>query len=510
LSDRGPTGAIQRLVPPADADEAACGAGARACDPTHGWASRTAAHTDTLAGMGWRRIVLAAVMIAGVVRVASANGRPPASSSITFRHGHENEIAAGLTFGLVFSHDGGQTWSWMCESAIGYTGIYDPQYAYSSSGALFATTFDGLKVARDGCTFNPTLSGLTFTSTSTFGPDGTFYYAAAQTLDTAKQLAADFKIYRSSDDGLTFPVSAKPGDPKDTNDWWQTLRVAPSDPMRVYVTGYSYMAATPGGEQVRTQLLFRSADGGTTWLPMTASGLTPMTSKSVVELVGIANDDPAHLYARVKDVDLTSGEAIYVSTNAGDSWTQINRKSGPISGFVVRAALNSGHKHDLIVGTQVFGAEISHDDGLTWTALVDPPHIGCLVENTAGEIWACTQNYGNPQSPSDNAGLMKTTDLTTWTKVLRYQDLTEAVTCGAGTLQHDSCAAMWCAVCDQLGCAPSASYNCPVPAEAPPVVTPKRGGGCCDAGATGGTGALALALVVGTLVRRPRRRRVTR
>jgi hypothetical protein len=465
--------------------------------------------------MDWRSIVLAATVIVGAQRGAWANGRPPASSSITFRQGHENEITAGLTFGLVFSHDGGQTWSWMCEGAIGYTGIYDPHYSYTSTGALFATTFDGLKVERDRCTFLPMPSGLTFSSTSAVGPDGTFYYAAAQTLDLTRQLVADFKIYRSTDDGMTFPVSAKPGDPKDTNNWWQTLVVAPSDPKRVYATGYSYMAVA-GGESVRTQLLFRSTDAGVSWVPMLGVGLTPMTVNSVVEVVGIASDDPAHLYARVKNVDLTSGEAIYVSTDAGDHWTQINRKNGPIPGFVVRAGLNSNHMHDLVVGTPVFGAEISHDDGLSWTALVNPPHIGCLVENTAGEIWACTQNYGNPDVDGDNAGLMKTTDLGTWTRVLRYQDLTEAVSCPAGTEQQKTCAAMWCAVCDQLGCTPAASYNCPVPAEAPPlveappVVTPKHGGGCCDAGASGGTGALALALVVGTVMRRPRRRRVTR
>lgn len=466
--------------------------------------------------MQWRSIVLAALVIAGTSRPGSANGRPPASSSITFRPGHDNEVVAGLTFGLVFSHDGGQTWTWMCESAIGYSGIYDPRYAYSTTGALFATTFDGLKVTRDGCAFTAMPSGATFTSTNAVGPDGAFYYAAAQTLDTGKQLPADFKIYRSNDDGKTFPVSAKPGDSKDTNDWWQTLMVAPSDPMRVYVTGYNYMAATPGGEQVRTQLLFRSADGGASWSPMTAAGLTPMTAKSVIELVGIASDDPAHLYVRVKDVNLTSGEAIYVSSNAGDSWTQINRKDGLIPGFVVRAALNTNHKHDLIIGTQIYGAEISHDDGLTWTALVDPPHIGCLTENAAGEIWACTQNYGNGEILNDGAGVMKTTDLVTWTKVLHYQDLTEAVSCPAGTLQHDSCAlSMWCAMCDQLGCTPSASYGCPGAAEAPlveatpPPITPKRGG-CCDARAQGGAGALALALAVGTVLRRPRRRRVTR
>jgi hypothetical protein len=103
---------------------------------------------------------------------------------------------------------------------------------------------------------------------------------------------------------------------------------------------------------------------------------------------------------------------------------------------------------------------------------------------------------------------MKTTDLVTWTKVLHYQDLTNAVDCATGTVQHDTCAPMWCTVCMQLGCTAAASYNCPVATEAPTMMPPPPGksGGCCDTGASAG-GPLALALSVATIVLRPRRRR---
>jgi hypothetical protein len=110
---------------------------------------------------------------------------------------------------------------------------------------------------------------------------------------------------------------------------------------------------------------------------------------------------------------------------------------------------------------------------------------------------------------TDGAGIVKTSDLVTWTPVLRYQDLTEAVTCPAGTVQHDECAATWCAVCTQLGCKPSPSYGCPAaPADVDTGDPPSRkGGGCCSAG-PGAAGALALALSVATVILRPRRRRV--
>src|SRR5262245_59018704 len=95
--------------------------------------------------------VTALAVLAGLARDARANGRPAGTSTITFQRGLETTIVAGMTFGVLVSKDGGATWDWMCEDAVGYGGMYDPDYAVTSSGAVFATTFDGLKVMRDGC-----------------------------------------------------------------------------------------------------------------------------------------------------------------------------------------------------------------------------------------------------------------------------------------------------------------------------------------------------------------------
>jgi hypothetical protein len=452
--------------------------------------------------MSWR-IALACLVLAGVPRVASANGRAPATSSITFRQGQESDIGVGLTFGFVVSHDGGKTWAWMCEDAIGYKGIYDPRYAFSASGALFATTFNGLKVERDSCTFGATPAGKTFASTNALGPDHAFYYAAAQAGDAAHGINPDFHIYKSTDDGMTFPA-ADVGTPAAEVTWWQSLQVAPSNAQRLYLSGYAFVP-DPGGGTMKQQLLLRSDNGGKAWtsLPTTAFTVAP---NSVIDVVGIASDNPDLVYVRVALYDNTLSDAIWRSLDGGLTWgaQPINTKATSFGGFVVRAALNGQGKHDVIAGTQALGAEISHDDGTSWAPLAGAPHMNCLVENAAGELWACTQNYGVSGVPSDDAGIMKTKDLATWTKVLRYQDLTEAVTCAAGTVQKDTCATTWCAVCAQLGCTPSPPYGCPVNAEAP--VPPPDKGGCCDSG-SGGAGALALGLSVGMVLLRPRRRR---
>jgi hypothetical protein len=190
---------------------------------------------------------------------------------------------------------------------------------------------------------------------------------------------------------------------------------------------------------------------------------------------------------------------LYRSRDKGATWHRIEHKTVPIRGFVVRS------NGDLVVATQALGAEVSIDDGDNWTPLAGAPHITCLVENAAHEVWACTQNYGFSSLQPDGAGVMKTTDLITWTKVLHYEDMTDAVSCTAGTVQQDTCVTAWCGVCAQLGCQPSPSYGCPVASEAP-IFRPPARAGCCDTG-SGGEAPVALALGLGTLLLRPRRRR---
>jgi hypothetical protein len=453
-------------------------------------------------------LALGFALAGGGERAAHANGRLPATSSIAFRQGNDNDIVAGLTFGVIVSHDGGATWGWMCDDAIGINnGPYDPVYAYARTGTVFATTLGGLAAMRDGCTFASTSEGKAFVSTNALGPDA-FYFGAAQTADMNHHVPADFQIYRSTDDGMTFPAPSMAAAVGDTNVWWQSIVVAPSNSQIVYLSGYRFIPDTgSAGKTVRDYLLFRSDDAGAHWTSLLPSAQLTLASNSVIHVAGIDPDRPNHVYLRIQLIDDLTNDALYVSDDSGVHWAEIHRQPDRFVAFVVRHAMNTGGKHDLVTATANFGTEISHDDGATWATVARAPHVSCLTENGAGELWACTQNYGLGITQPDGAGIMKTTDLTTWTKVLRYQDLTEAVSCPAGTQQHDSCAPMWCAVCVQLGCTPSASYACPaLTADAPPPPPPKKSGGCCDTG-RGAGGPLALALSVATLVLRPRRRR---
>ena len=492
------------------------------------------------------RFGLAVISLAGMCAIASANGRPAATSTINFEQGNPQHIVAGMTFGLLLSDDGGTTWHWMCEKTVGYGGLYDPDYAYSPTGAIFATTFNGLKVMRDGCSFKcatepcncsttktvsctvdadcpvpdpmrPDVHELCageFVSQDELGPSAALHYAAADPNDA--------KIYTSTNDGMSFPTMAAPGM---ANDWWDSMIVAPSNPMRIYLTGYRLASGQP-----KAFLFFKSNDGGATFTAMSIDGIAT-TNSSTVDIVSVDAVNPDVVYAHVSFETSAGGDSIYKSTTGGGTaaqtgqWTKILSMNDPF-GLVFLIRSNG----DLVAATQTLGAVKStvgaactNTTTCAWQDLPSPPHINCLVNNpatlaTTHEVWACTHNYDSPGVSGDGYGIMKTTDLVTWTPVLRYQDIAGPVDCPVGTVQHDQCVesymakpSVWCCLEAQLGI--TAPFDCtgardcgiqpdsPIDAGNTMVKPPK---GCCS---TGGSGAGFMLLALGTGVMLWRRRK---
>ena len=429
-----------------------------------------------------KALALAAVSVLALAGAAHANGRAPGSRSITFKRGDETHIVAGMTFGLLLSEDSGKTWHWMCEDAVGYGGIYDPFYAYTKTGAVFATSFFGMKAMRDRCVFAQTpMLGDKFVSTLSLGPDDSLYGGMVD--------LGDGKLYRSQDDGATFPVGSMPGM---LNDWWSTIEAAPSNPLRVYASGYRLKSGQP-----KEFLLYRSTNGGVSFTPLPITDFVTREN-STLEIVGISKTNPDLVFARVTLEDNSISDAIYRSTNGGLNWTRILGKRGSIA-FVVRA------NGALVAGTQVRGSFVSIDNGANWFELAGAPHINCLVENSAGEVWACTQNFGVMGVPSDGYGIMKSTDLRRWAGVMKFQNIAAPLECGVGTVQKDKCdVTLWCGLCAQIGCDPK--RECPNILD-PTDGAPKEHEGCCSGGSHTLPASLALVVVVGMVVRRPRRRR---
>ena len=277
------------------------------------------------------------------------------------------------------------------------------------------------------------------------------------------------------------------------------------------------IAGATCGDAHKVLLLARSDAGGQSFTAELTLGLPAETNKSELRIVGIDATDPDIVYAKLVE---QAGEMLYVSKDGALTWTKILEEPEPIA-FVAR---KSG---EIVAGTKLSGSRRSLDHGTTWTELAGAPHIGCLTEDTAGTVWACTQNYaqammpGIPAVPADGFGIMTTTDLATWTGTMRLQDIADAVSCPAGTAQHDQCVekyddmpSVWCCLAMQMGitnpgadcsgrlaCVPAQAGD-PPPSRDVIKAPPPPGGGCCDAGATGSWW-LALPLVV--VLRRRRR-----
>ncbi len=390
--------------------------------------------------------------------------------------------------------------------AANYGGQYDPDYVYSASGAIFATTFEGLQVMRDGCSFTSSPLGNTFVTQVEQTPAALFVSAST---------SIDAKIYKSTDDGMSFPTAGNPGA---GGDWWSSVAVAPSNPDRIYISGYRL-----DGQNPKIFLMYTSTDAGSTYAPMSMTGITPVSANSTIEIVGVHPTNDQTVFAKVTFENGASGDSIYKSTNAGQSWTKLLSKNSNFGlSFLARKV---GTATTCIAGTRDMGSWVSTNCDTNWTPLTNAPHIGCLYQDSAGVVWACTQNYASPQLnlPSDGFGIMKTTDLMTWVGMLKFQDIQAPVSCPAGTVQEDRCVqkymdqqSQWCCLVPQLGITSTAidctgalaCFGNPLVDGAPDGGTtinpPKDPDSCCGTGNGRSSVMLSLLVAVGLLFRRRR------
>ena len=89
-------------------------------------------------------------------RDARANGRFPKAQAIAVAPGSNGEsIVMCATFGVLTTHDGGQSWRWICEQSLGYVSAWDPPIAVTRDGRLWIALANGLRSTMDGCAMRP-------------------------------------------------------------------------------------------------------------------------------------------------------------------------------------------------------------------------------------------------------------------------------------------------------------------------------------------------------------------
>ena len=425
-------------------------------------------------------IGLLLAMSPGVTELAHANGRSPITNGVFFRPGDAETIFVRSTFGLLVSRDAGCTFRWVCEQNVGYGGVFDPKYAVAADGTIFATTFSGLRVSRDGgCTFT------TATAELPVGDPNRLVDVWVDALDLSSGgdvwiATADNgrpnNVFRSTDRGMTF----EPRNLASPTILWKTLKVAPSDPQRIYVTGYE-LGAMPKAHA------FVSADGGANWDPLPLTDVV-FASTPVFQIVAVDLGNPNTLYAISVESNAT-GDRLYRSSDAGTTFVEVLATSEPIRDVVIRDATT------VIVAGATGGSYRSIDGGVTFEPIVGAPQLGCLGRRPDGTLVGCGANW-----QPDFMAVAGSSDAMQWEKLFRFVELAGPLQCPAGTPQADTCEPMWPGLQETFGVM---GPKCGVPP--PDGVVQEPSGGCCDAGATpfGPASIIAGWLVLG---RRRRRR----
>lgn len=432
---------------------------------------------------------LAALLLAPTL--ARGNGRPPFTNGVYFRPGDTQSIYVRSSFGLLISHDDGCTFDWLCEENIGYGGVFDPQYAIASDGTIFATTYTGLRVSRDGgCSFQTATDQLPMGDPGRLDLwiDALDISATGEVWIGSGDSAQPNGVYVSTDNGVTFTKRGT----FDPSILWNGIKAAPSRAQRLYLTGRTLGAS---GGPAATAYLEISDDDGQTW---TASPLAGVSYGGMPELrvvaVDPANADVVYVASEL-GANPPNGDLLYRSSDGGMTLTKVLATTQPIADIAFPDAQH------VVVAAQTGGSFESSDGGTTFTAMANAPQLACVGVRSDGVMFGCGTNW-----QPDNMSLAKSTDLgATWAKVWRFVQLDGPLQCPAGTAEHDTCAAMrWPGLEQQFAATgpTCGAHVWPVSSEAPPVH--HGGGGCCDAGG-GGAGSLAFGLGLALWLGRKRR-----
>jgi photosystem II stability/assembly factor-like uncharacterized protein len=437
----------------------------------------------------------AALALAAAPTAARANGRFPASIDVHFKPGDHDVMALQVTFGLIMTRDGGDTWHWSCEEAIGFGGIYDPDYELTPSGLLFATSTapppdDGLRMTTDLCTWSAVPAPLgsdgtnpaKFVSQIEVGPTGTIWAATPYELAPAEQ------IYRSTDDGDSWQPLSRPL--AGTVDWWESMEVSPTllagSQTRIYMTGYGFGT---GGEKLR--YLVRSDDSGQTWVDLGVDEFTFGGDLADLQLAAVSPTDPDLVFARVFQANGRGiGDDIYRSDDAGASWTRVFQSGDNVNAVLVRET------GQVVLGTGLSGVHVSADGGQTFGEVIDDTKIQCMKERDDGLVFACGVSFA-----PDDMGLGTGTTIGAWTSILNYDQIDDAWDCPSGTPQRDVCQDQrWCTLAEQFG---ASAPECAAVPDAGPDENPPPGKTCCGSADPAPSALLALLVALVLIRKRP-------
>lgn len=355
-------------------------------------------------------------------RPARANGRYPLANQLVVDPGDPTRLVARTTFGLLESADAGASWTWICEGALGaLEPAEDPAIAVTAAGNILVASSQGLSVSSDGCTWIVPAGGQSvqrFAVDLAVDPQRPAEAVAVEVVPGAG--AYDTYLVSTADDGASWADLGAPL----AGFLATTVEIAPSDSLRVYVTGQ--VMASQANE------LARSDDGGRTFTRVPIAAIPPGAS-AYIGAVDPADADV--VYLRVSPTASTGGRVL-VSRDGGATFDVLWTLAADASGFAL-----SPDGATLAVGGSIDGLYVGGSDGtLQPTAVL---RVSCLTWSGAG-ILACADE------PVDGFEIGVSADLgVTFAPLLHLASLAPRACPGSPT--DALCRSAWPSIASSIG-----------------------------------------------------------
>jgi hypothetical protein len=324
---------------------------------------------------------------------ATANGRMPAANRIVFSPTNPKLVIVRATYGLLVSSDGGTTWTFLCEDALGMPKMAteDPAIGLTATNALVVGLQlpAGLEVSHDnGCNFScivgpPANETIVDLAVRQDLPD-TLVALTNTALSPDAGGGAHSQVFQSTNDGATW---APLGVALDPHILVTTLDVARGSPHRLYVS------ATTGFGPARKALLLTSIEDGATWTEWPA----PLDTRveTAIYIGAVDPFDADRVYLRTNG---PSRLLITVPSDAGLSFRTVLTLTSEMLGFALSpdgSTIYAGSEMDgLFVGDRSSMAFV-HRPSVVLGSDAGPHaiHVRCLAAR-AGELWACADEPG--------------------------------------------------------------------------------------------------------------------
>jgi hypothetical protein len=325
---------------------------------------------------------------------AFANGRLPAANQLVVAPSDPTFMALRATFGVIVSHDSGNSWYWICETATGYDAqeIQDPSLGITANNSLIVGLHEGLAVSHDNeCDWHYVSGPLGHTPIVDVvtRPDTPSTILALSSVPNGTDDAGDTtyssQVWTSTDNGETWTAT---GTPLPSSYILETIEVAASDDQRIYVSGVT------GAGSTAVATMFVSMDGATTWTPQSVPSTVWDTTNDTSLFVAAVDPTDADL-VYIRTIGSTNYKLI-VSNDAGQTYYTAFQEPHNLTGFALSADGSTVYVGGPSVG--LFTAQKSQtlmQSSFTATNAQSPIDMTCLARNGT-TLLACSSIGSGP------------------------------------------------------------------------------------------------------------------